>query len=465
MAMGSPKQHAAESTQIPEIEAEENRIRLDEDSPDAKAARKACEARLVRKLDWIFLPSACISIIMKKIDQTNYRAAYTAGMRDDLDLAGTNVLNWLEIYFTIAFAIFMVPSVLVIMRVRPSIWLPSLEIVWGLLTGCMALASSPKPMYCIRFLIGVCEASAWPGTTVLLLSWYTPTEMAKRQAVYLSASYIGSMVCLAFIPIIHSIHQSLDDRAGLAGWRWLFIINGMMTVLSAGLSFYTIPDYPNTTRARYLRRDEVETAKQRLRDIGKSTQSPTPEPVIPLLIKAARTMFSFEFILLFLAYAPWGWAQQTNAYFNLFLDSLQNDDGTKRYTTTEVTNIPVGAYGISVFSAIFFASLSDRFQMRWQIAIAVNLIQLACTSTLAAWPASDNLKMAALLSSYTTVINEPLIMTWLGETFKAFPTERAVIVAWTVSLLFVGNAAMPLTLWPAREAPNYKYGYKVAVGR
>lgn len=165
----------------------------DVESPEDASVRAASEKRLVRKLDFIFLPNACISIIMKKIDQTNYKAAYAAGMRDDLGLEGTNVLNWLDIYFTIAFAIFMVPSVLIMMRVRPSLWLPSLEVVWGLLTGCMAIACSPKPMYVLRWLIGMCEASAWPGTTVLLLSWYTPREMAKRQAIYLSASYVGSM--------------------------------------------------------------------------------------------------------------------------------------------------------------------------------------------------------------------------------------------------------------------------------
>ncbi|KAI7337297.1 hypothetical protein KC315_g2382, partial [Hortaea werneckii] len=100
--------------------------------------QQAIEKRLVRKLDLIFLPLACISIIMKKIDQSNYKAAYTAGMRDDLSLAGTNVLNWLDIYFTIPLAIFQVPSILMITRVRPSLWLPALELCWGVLTGCMA---------------------------------------------------------------------------------------------------------------------------------------------------------------------------------------------------------------------------------------------------------------------------------------------------------------------------------------
>lgn len=430
-------------------------------TPSEESLQYAAEKRLVRKLDFIFLPNACISIIMKKIDQTNYKAAYTAGMRDDLGLEGTNVLNWLDIYFTIAFAIFMVPSVLVMMRVRPSLWLPSLELIWGVLTGCMALASTPKPMYVIRWLIGMCEASAWPGTTVLLLSWYTPREMAKRQAIYLSASYIGSMFTFA---MQSAIHQTLDDRAGLPGWRWLFIINAIMTILSATASFYTIPDYPNTTRAHYLKPAERTAAVQRLQSIGKRTQALHPTPILPLLRTALRTMLSWEFALLFLAYAPWGWAQQTNAYFNLFLDSLRNADGSKRYSVTQVSNIPVGAYGISIFSAIAFASLSDRLQMRWQLAIFVNCIQLVSTSILAAWPASDGLKMAAFLLSFTTVINETLIMSWLGETFKTKPTERAVIVAWTVSLLFVGNASMPLSLWPAKEAPNYRYGYKVSVG-
>jgi len=469
--IGSPSAGPSTRTEVPESRLE-HRVKHSPSDSDSTptcdgvetpedALQSATEKRLVRKLDFIFLPNACISIVMKKIDQTNYKAAYTAGMRDDLGLEGTNVLNWLDIYFTIAFAIFMVPSVLIMMRVRPSLWLPSLEVVWGVLTGLMAIANTPKPMYILRWLIGMCEASAWPGTTVLLLSWYTPREMAKRQAIYLSSSYIGSMFTFA---MQSAIHETLDGQSGLPGWRWLFIINGIMTVVSACISFYTIPDYPNNTRAHYLRPAEREVAKLRLKTIGKRTQSLTAQPIGPLLLHAGKIMFSWEFALLFLAYAPWAWAQWANFYFNLFLDSLTNADGSKRFSVSQVTSIPIGAYGISIASAILFASLSDRLQMRWQLAIFINMVQLFCTSILAAWPASDDLKMAAYFITFTTVINETLIMSWMGDTFKKYPTERAVIVAWAISLLSVGNASMPLALWPARQAPNYKYGYKVAVG-
>ena len=72
--------------------------------------------------------------------------------------------------------------------------------------------------------------------------------------------------------------------------------------------------------------------------------------------------------------------------------------------------------------------------------------------------------MFAFFLSYTTGINESILIAWVGDICKDNPTERAVIIAWTVSVMFAGNASMPLGLWPASQAPDYKYGYKVAVG-
>lgn len=432
--------------------------------PESGPERIALEKRLVRKLDYIFLPWACLSIIIKKIDQSNYKAAYTAGMRDDLELGGTKALNWLETYFSIPFAIFMVPSVLIMMRVRPSLWLPSLEVVWRILTGCMAATSNVNHMYAIRWLIGMCEASAWPGITVLLLSWYTPKEMAKRQALFLSAQYIGSMFTFA---MQSAIYQTLDDASGLPGWRWLFIINALMTLVVAGCGYFIIPDYPSSPSplsSWYLSPPLLATARLRLSEIGKKTQSLSPQPVLPLLRKASGHMTSPSFFLLFLAYAPWAWSQQTISYFNLYLDSLVLPDGNKKFSTVSVTNIPIAGYGISVIFALVFASLSDALQVRWQLAIAINLLQLFCTSILAAWPPGFGVKTAAFMLSFATSCNESLFVAWIGETCKEDSTERAVVVAWVVALIYAGNAGLPLVLWPANEAPMYRYGYKVAVG-
>ncbi|CZT25704.1 related to transporter protein [Ramularia collo-cygni] len=460
---GSP---STDSPKDKHISLSENEITSsnsgEEPNVEHGSSRQALEKRLVRKLDFIFLPWACLSIIIKKIDQSNYKAAYTAGMRDDLNLGGTKALNWLETYFSIPFAIFMVPSVLIMMRVRPSLWLPSLELVWGILTGCMAATSNVKHMYALRWLIGTCEASAWPGMTILLLSWYTPKEMAKRQALFLSAQYIGSMFTFA---MQSAIYQTLDNTSGLPGWRWLFIINGLMTLVAAVIGYVVVPDYPsspNPLTSWYLSPSLVATAQLRLSEIGKKTQTLTPQPVLPLLRKVAGHMTSFSFLLLFLAYAPWAWSQQTIGYFNLWLDSLLLPNGDKRFSTVSVTNIPIAGYGISVVSALIFASLSDALQVRWQLAIGINMLQLFCTTILAAWPSGFGIKMAAFMLSFLTGCNESLFMAWIGETCKDDATERAVVVAWAVALVYAGNSGLPLVLWPANEAPTYKYGYKVA---
>lgn len=74
------------------------------------------------------------------------------------------------------------------------------------------------------------------------MSWYTPTELAKRIGFYHSAQAMGGLLAGA---LQSAIFKTLDGRAGLAGWRWAFIINGLMTVVVAALGLFMIPDYPD----------------------------------------------------------------------------------------------------------------------------------------------------------------------------------------------------------------------------
>lgn len=82
-----------------------------------------------------------------------------------------NELNYLNTYFKIGYAIFLIPSQIVLTRVRPSLWLPPLELSWGVMTGLMAAAHSVKGMYALRFFIGVFEASSYPGIVSVLCNW------------------------------------------------------------------------------------------------------------------------------------------------------------------------------------------------------------------------------------------------------------------------------------------------------
>lgn len=292
-----------------------------------------------------------------------------------------------SIYFTIPLAVFAVPTMLVITRVRPSYFLPGLELMWGILTALMATCRKVEQMYPLRFFVGTMEACCWPLTTTILLSWYTPEELAKRQAIYLCSSFVGQMFTFA---MQSAIHQTLEGNLGMAGWRWLFVINGIMTVIVAAVGFFALPDYPATSRAFYLTEQEKQLGYDRLLRYGRRTiksmdEYPGWRGVKTLLRKTSKTIFGWKFCLLFLCYSPWAWATQVNSWFNLFLDDLHNADGTKMFrlvafkeiqcsdsnyfllapfdSVKQVTEIPIAGSGLALIGALFIGWISDRYQL------------------------------------------------------------------------------------------------------
>jgi sugar phosphate permease len=136
-------------------------------------------------------------------------------MREDLKLYG-NELNYFTTYFNVAYCLMLIPSQIILTYVRPSLWLSSLELLWGMMTGLIAMTTSAKQVYVLRAFLGLCESSAWPGMITLFMHWYTPTELAKRMGFYHSCQAIGGMMSGA---LQAAIKRTLDGSHGIAGWR------------------------------------------------------------------------------------------------------------------------------------------------------------------------------------------------------------------------------------------------------
>lgn len=148
---------------------------------------------------------------------------------------------------------------MVLARARPSIFLPTIMFLWG----CVTLATAWVPNYAtlvgLRVLVGLLEAGFAPGVLLLLSSWYKKDEQGKRFAVYISASILSG----AFGGLIAgSITAGLDGVHGIAGWRWLFIVEGAATAGWSGIAIFLLPDFPATTKA--LNDRERELAIRRL---------------------------------------------------------------------------------------------------------------------------------------------------------------------------------------------------------
>lgn len=140
-------------------------------------------------------------------------------MADDLSLSSNDYSLALVIFF-ISYIIFEVPSNLLLSRLRPSIYIPSIMIAWGVVTCCMSLVRTAESLMAVRFILGIPEAGFAPGIMFMLSSWYRKDEQAKRFTIFYSAAVLSG----AFGGIVAgAITSTLDGARGIAGWRWLFV--------------------------------------------------------------------------------------------------------------------------------------------------------------------------------------------------------------------------------------------------
>lgn len=364
-----------------------------------------------------------------------------------------NELNWLGTYFTIGYAIALIPSQVMMLKVKAGVWLPSMEMIWGILTGLCALATNVKQLYALRFFIGLVEASAWPGMITVLMNWYTPTELGTRAALFGASGAAGNMFT-GFMQA--AIYTNMNGTHGIPGWKWLFIFNAIMTVIVAAAGFFIIPNTPTNGGARWMTKEHVMLSQQRMERIGRQTRHAFH------FVDFKKTYFDYKFWVFALAYVPWAWGLLSTSYFNLWLDSLRLADGARRYSVAQVNLIPLGGYAIQIVTMILYARIADLTGKRWMVCVFQQLCGLFGCAVLAVWPSSLGFTYTAFFIMFSVAATGPILMSWMADMWNKYPERRAIITGSIVVLVYANNAWMPLFIWPAKEAPNYRYGYKIA---
>ncbi|CAK1363658.1 Pantothenate transporter liz1 [Cercospora beticola] len=388
------------------------------------------EKAFVRRLDIFLMTFGCISQVIKYLDQQNINNAYVSGMQEDLSLHG-NELNYFTTAFNISYCLMLIPSQIILTHVRPSFWLPGLEIGWGILTGLMATVTSAKQVYIIRVFLGAFESSAWPGMMTLFMHWYTPTELAKRMGFYHSCQAIGNMMSGG---LQAAIMRTLDGNLGLEGWRWLFVINAVVTVVWGFLGVVMLPDYPNrrNPRAFWFSRDDQELA------IGRLIRYKRAEPRGVTWESFKRTFSSWVVYFVAVLYAGTVLATYGYVYFGLFLKAQTRPDGSKRWSTEEVNVIPIGGGAINVAFVWIWALLSDALQTRWTLIVAQGIIGLIPCIIMSIWTSHPtsvpvSAAYASYFINYVALGTAPLIFAWLSDLIPQDPEARSLIVGVAVA--------------------------------
>ncbi|KAJ6445036.1 allantoate permease [Purpureocillium lavendulum] len=418
------------------------------------------ERAFVWRLDLFLLTFGCISQVIKFLDQSNINNAYVSGMKEDLNLYG-NELNYFTTYFNIAYCIMLIPSQIILTYVRPSWWLPSLEVIWGVITGLMAITTNATQVYILRVFLGLCESAAYPGMITLFMYWYTPIEMAKRIGFYHSCQAIGQMMSGAMQA---AIVDTLGGRYGLTGWRWLFVINAIITVIWGLAGYVMIPDSPYKPNpwAFWFKERHAELSKIRLERTNRVDSK-------PITWKAAlRTFSSWVVYVIAILYIAMVLGTSGYNYFGLFLKSILNSDGSRRWTTSQVNLIPIGGSAINVVFVWIWAFLSDILRTRWLLIVAQAFIAIIGGIILSIWtthPTGTPLSAAyaGYFISFIPLGTAPLIWAWLSDLKPQDPEERSLTVGAAIAGYYAISAWSQVLVWPASQAPYYKYGWQSAI--
>lgn len=409
--------------------------------------KRSEEMELVHRLDKRLLLFAMFGNLVKTLDNTNLGSAFISGMEEELNVTGLQY-NWMGVLFMIGYLSMQIPSNLLLSNMRPSRYLPALEIIWCILTIAMACVQSVQGVYVIRFLLGLAEAGFYPGIVFLIGTWYTKRELGKRLALLTICGSFGS----GLSGVVQAVMlKTMDGVFGVSGWRWMFVFDAFITVILASLGYYYLPDYPHNTT--WLNKAEKRIAVYRLETASGVASNPKATQSFKRLDKVKallKNKYLYPFIF---AWASVHISLGASHVLGIVAKKLDFDAVTANLLTTPDTII-------TMIAGLSNGFISDRYRTRiWCIVIPA-LFGFIGISMLSAFVQPFSFLYAGFLLTHAGLGSlTSIIMTWASEVISPDSEIRAMAIAvmnTSSSLMWIWT---PLVLWPVTDAPYYHKGF------
>ncbi|KAI1637004.1 retrograde regulation protein 2 [Biscogniauxia mediterranea] len=409
------------------------------------------EKKLLFKLDFFILTFCCLAYFMNYLDRASVTQAYVSGMKEDLHFKGAQLTEVTTMY-SVGYLIGIIPNNMLLTYFKPKRFFPFMIVVWALLTMCNAAATRPQHLMAIRIFQGYAESCIFSGTQFVLGSWYTKSELGKRTGLFTASGLAGGLFG-GFLQT--AIYSSMNGLGGLPGWRWLYIIDGIITLPVAAYGYFFFPDTPHTTTAPYFSDEEKRLARERCPLVEEV-------PIISrsFVSKVFRSWYFYGFGLL------WILGNCSESLGNQSLMNLYMQGHPERhYTIYQLNNYPTGLQAVGIASTLIWATATDIFGGRWVSGYYVAMTAI-CTAVILLVPTTSVAgQYAAYYWSGTIYCIQGTFFAWANDSMRHEPrTLRAVIIA---CMNFGGNvfqAWWPLIFYRADAAPDFTIGMYAMIG-
>ncbi|KAJ5874646.1 uncharacterized protein N7529_003076 [Penicillium soppii] len=405
------------------------------------------ERKLMAKVDWHILPAICILYLLAFLDRVNISNAAILGLKEDLDIVeGTKYNTALTIFF-VPYIIFEIPSNVLLKKLKPHVWLSFCMFMFGLVMIFQGLVSNWSGLMATRFFLGVFETGMFPGCFYLMGMWYKRSEAQKRFSFFFSSTTLAG----AFGGLLASGIAKMEGMRGYRGWRWVFIIEGVLTAVVAIILFFFIADFPEDVK--WLNEEERAFMRAKLaKDVGKAAHNVRMGKREVLGVFKDYKVFIGGLMYFGLIVPAYGYA-----YFAPSIIKTYGYDNIK----TQLYSIPpwAAAFGFSMV----VATCSDKLRHRFAFTLIPMAVALAGFIMLLTVHGNTSVQYGALFlltsGCYSAM---PVIVCWFAMNLGGHH-RRSVGTAWQVGFGNIGGIIATYSFVEKNGVTDYRTGYIICL--
>lgn len=254
--------------------------------PQANISLEAINSKVMRRL----LPFLLLMYVLAFLDRANIGFAQKA-LQHDTGLSNAAFAFGAGVFF-VGYALFEVPSNLLLHRFGARVWMCRIMVTWGLVSASMCLAHTATAFYTLRFLLGVAEAGFFPGVIYYLTHWFPQRARARAVGVF----YFGAPLAFIFGSPLSGSLLELHGALGLAGWQWLFLVEGVLASAVGVWAFWYLDNRPDD--AQWLDPQERASLRAALEDDARAASAHGPHRILAALVDRRVLLLSAIYLLI-----------------------------------------------------------------------------------------------------------------------------------------------------------------------